>query len=322
MAAERVTVQEDRALGEERLGQAVGHEHAAQGGVARRDALGERDDVGGVAVALRAVPVAQPAEGADHLVGHQQHPVAVADLAHPGEVAGRRHQRATGVLHRLQDHGGHRLGALHLDAQRDVVGAAQRARVELGAVDAAVAVRVLHLHGAGHQRLERRLDGGDAGDRERAHARAVVGEGAADHLVPRRLAHGGEVLAGQLPRRLHRLRARRGEEHPRERGVVGQVDQPLGQLHGRRVLVAPHGEVGERAGLVRGGLGQLRPTVADLHGEQPGQRVEVAPARGVVHVGALAAHDARHGRRQAGEVAPQRRAQRAPHENVCFDSRR
>ena len=39
-------------------------------------------EVGPDVVALRAEPVAEPAEAGDHLVGAEQDPVAVADLAH------------------------------------------------------------------------------------------------------------------------------------------------------------------------------------------------------------------------------------------------
>ena len=58
-------------------------DHAAERCVARREALGEGDDVWLVAVPLRAEVVAQPPERADHLVRHEQHAVTVADLADP-----------------------------------------------------------------------------------------------------------------------------------------------------------------------------------------------------------------------------------------------
>ena len=50
--------------------------------VRRRQALGGRDDVRDVAVALAAEDVPEAAPRADDLVGDQQHAVAVADLAH------------------------------------------------------------------------------------------------------------------------------------------------------------------------------------------------------------------------------------------------
>ena len=118
-----------------------------------------------------------------------------------------------------------------------------------------------------------------------------------------------EVLAGQLPGRLDRLGAARGEEHPVE-VAGGQAGQPLGQLDGPGVGVGPQREVGQLGRLLGGRLGQLGAAVADLAGEQAGQAVEVALAVLVPHVGALAPH---HDRdlvvgsvgAEAGEVHPQ-----------------
>ena len=112
---------------EERLGEAVADHHAAQRRVAGGDALGERDHVGLVAVALAAEHVAEAAERGDDLVADEQDVVLVADLAHALPVAVGWGERAAGVLHRLHEHRGDAVGALHLDAQREVVGAAQRA---------------------------------------------------------------------------------------------------------------------------------------------------------------------------------------------------
>ena len=101
-------------------------------------------------VALAAEPVAEAAPGADHLVGDQQHVVAVADLADALEVAILRRDAAARVLQRLEDHGGDRLGALEEDLLLDLVGGPERVAVR-GPV---VAVGVRHLEPAGHQRLE------------------------------------------------------------------------------------------------------------------------------------------------------------------------
>ena len=99
-----------------------------------------------------------------------------------------------------------------------------------------------------------------------------------------------EVLAGQLPGRLDRLGATRGEEDPVE--VAGRVGgEPLGQLDRPGVRVRPQWEVGERLCLLGAGLGQLGSPVPDLRGEQAGQAVEIALAVLVPHVGTLAAHD-------------------------------
>src|SRR5215204_6142146 len=97
------------------------YHYAPEGRVARGQALGHRDHVGLVAEALAAEHGAQPPEGADHLVRHEQHAVAVADLPHPGEVAVGRREAAAGVLHRLEVHGGDRLRPLTQDGGLDLV---------------------------------------------------------------------------------------------------------------------------------------------------------------------------------------------------------
>ena len=59
-----------------------------------------------------------------------------------------------------------------------------------------------------------------------------------------------------------------------------------GQLDGVGVGVGPDREVPELAALAAGGLGQLGAAVADLHGEQAGEAVEVAVALDVPDVAA------------------------------------
>ena len=127
--AEGEAVGEDRRAVQERLGDVVAGDHRAQRRVGRGDALGGRDDVRLVAVALAAEPVPEPPPRADHLVGDQQHAVAVADLAHALEVAVLRHEAAAAVLDRLEDHRGDRVGALELDRLLDRVGRPQRVAV-------------------------------------------------------------------------------------------------------------------------------------------------------------------------------------------------
>ena len=88
-------------------------------------ALADGDDVWHVAEALAAEVVAEAPPGADHLVGDQQHVVAVADLAHPLEVAVGRDKAAAGVLDRLKDHRGDGLGPLELTIRSSIALAAQ-----------------------------------------------------------------------------------------------------------------------------------------------------------------------------------------------------
>ena len=294
----------------ERLHQGIAHHHAAERRVTRGHALGKGDDVRLVAVTLRAEVVAQPAECADDLVGDQQHPMPVADLPNPGEVPRRRREAAARVLHRLQEHGGDRLRALPLDRPLDLVGGppAERLQVAGDKLGRPVEVGVRHPHPAGCHRLEWFFDAGEPGDRERTHGRAVVGDVTADDLVPPGLADRLEVLLGQLPGGLDRLRAAGGEK-----GAVQiarrQRRQPFGQLDRPRVRVRPEREVGEFRGLARAGLGHLGPAVPDLAHEQPGQAVQVTLAAVVVDV--LPGPPDDHGHvalgigRHAGEMQPQ-----------------
>ena len=96
---------------EERLHHAVGRDHGADRGVRGGEPLRAGDEVGPDVVALGAEPVADAAEGGDHLVGREQDVVAVADLAHALQVALRRREGAARVLHRLHVHEADRLGA-------------------------------------------------------------------------------------------------------------------------------------------------------------------------------------------------------------------
>ncbi len=309
MGTERLALQERRRVVEERLGDAVADHHTAEGRISTGEALRERDHVGLVAVALTAEHVPEAAERGDDLVADEEHVVLVADLADSRPVALGRGERAAGVLHRLHEHRGHAVGPLHLDAQRQVVGASEGARAEVHAVVAAVAIRGLHLHGARHERLERRLDGGDAREAERPHRGAVVGEVPRDDLGLAVLPAQLPVLARQLDRRLDGVAARWREERPVQ--VAGRVlGQTSGQGDRRLVRERPHGEVGERLALGTGGFGELGAAVADLHGEQPRQAVEELLAVLVVHVAALATSDDGHlvvvtVRPEAGEVHPE-----------------
>ena len=131
-------------------------------------------------------PVAGPAHPGLHLVDPEQRAVRVADLAGPGQVAGRRHDDAVLALDRLEDHG----GGLVVD----------RCGKRLG-----VAVRD-EDHVAG-QRLERLAVLRVVGDRQRPHRPAVERALARDDLGP-------PGQPGDLERGLVGLGAGVGEEHP------------------------------------------------------------------------------------------------------------
>ena len=276
--------------------------------VRRGEPLRGGDHVRPDVVALGSEPRPDPAEAGDDLVGAEQDPVAVADLANAGPVAVGRREGPAGVLHRLHDHHRDCLGPGLEDRLLEVV---EQERCELLLrllVRAVVAVRVADVERVGHERLERRLEGRDPVDRERSHRRPVVGDPPRDRL-PAALAARGVVLAGELPGGLDRLGAAGDEEDPVQ--VAGGERGDLGrQLDRARMRVAPVGVERQLAHLRRGRLPDLlAESVPDVDGEEAGERVEVALAVDVLEVAAVTANDDRHlavrVAGHAGEVQPQ-----------------
>jgi len=89
MAAVRVPVtQHPRGVGFEPIAYRPAHEHTAEWLVARRDALGESDQVGDDTKVLGAEPRAEAPEAADDLVEDQERASGVASGAQPFEIAG------------------------------------------------------------------------------------------------------------------------------------------------------------------------------------------------------------------------------------------
>jgi hypothetical protein len=245
---------------------------------------------GPIAVALGAEPVTESAVCADHLVGHEQHAVAITDLAELREIALRRHEAPAGVLDGFDEHGSHRLRAFPHDHGLDVGGTAQRAGRGMCTERAPVAVRVGHLARTRHERLEGHPELGQARDGEGAHRRAVVGEVPADDLVAPGFAGETEVLPGELPRGLDGLGAAGREEHPVQI-AGGELGQAGRQLDRGGVGVGPDREVAELLRLRARGLGELGTTMADLAHEQSGQAVEVSVALVIPDVAAVAPLD-------------------------------
>ena len=295
----------------ERFEEPVAGDHRAERGVPGGQPLRAGDDVGLVVEGLRPEHRPDPAEGADHLVAHEQHVVLVADLPDPLEVPRRRREAAAGVLHRLEEDGGDGVGALGLDRHRDLVGGppAERLLVVGVGLGRPVEVGVGHLVGTGDERLEVLLERRDPGDGQGSLGRAVVGDGARDHLVLAGLADELEVLLRELPRGLDGLAAAAGEEDPVE--VAGrEPGDPLGELDGAGVGVRPQREERELLRLTGHRLADLGAAVPDLDDEEPGEPVDVLLARLVPDVVALAPDDERHlgaalERPMAGEVHPQ-----------------
>ena len=156
----------------------------------------------------------------------------------------------------------------------------------------------------------------------------MVRDVAGDRLValPRREAVSRLVeLARELPRRLDGLATTRAEENPVE--VAGGEGRDFrGELDRTRVRVRPVRVEGQLPHLLERRLADLlAEAVADVDGEEPRERVEVAPALDILEVAAVAANDdgrlVAQGRevepevvvRQTPEVARGRRALRDAH---------
>ncbi len=91
----------------------------------------------------------------------------VTDLADPLEVAGRRREAATRVLHRLQEDGGDGVRTFELDRFLDTIGGPSSKCFEVVAVLwSAVEVGVWHPEATGRERFEHLLGGRYAGECE------------------------------------------------------------------------------------------------------------------------------------------------------------
>ena len=233
--------------------------------------------------------MAEATERADHLVGDEQHAVAVADLAHPREVALGRREAAARVLHRLEEHRGHGLGALELDRVLDLVGDREHERLLVVRERMADAVGVGDVDAAGREWLERLR--ADAGTPVIASAPSVV-----PWYAPRRA-----ITLWRCPCPMARkywrasFHADSTDSEPplvkntRFRSPGASVGEAGRELDRGRVRVGPDREVLERLGLARGRRRQVGAAVPELHGEESGQPVEVPLAAGVLDPAALAA---------------------------------
>ena len=95
---------------------------AAKRQVARSDRLGKLHQIGLHAIVFEREQLAGPAEAGNDFIGHKQHFVLVTDFANTREVVIRRHDNATGALHRLGNEHGNRFGALAQDLLFQFVG--------------------------------------------------------------------------------------------------------------------------------------------------------------------------------------------------------
>ncbi len=282
-ARERVRVVREAAREDllvEVLRDALVHDDGADRRVAGGQALGGGDDVGHDVPVLEAERLAGAAEAGEDLVGDEQRALGVARAADERPVLGRGHEHAVGAGDGLEDDGGHRARALERHGGADVGGALAAAGLDALAERAAIAVAVLDVDDAGEAGLDERA-APVAGERDRAHRRAVVAAVAADEL----LAPGD--LARDLERVLVGLGAAEREEDLGEAGA-GHGEEALGEARSWRVHGVRRREA-ELVGLALDGLDDAAVAVADV--DLVAERAEVEPAAAVGggEPGALAA---------------------------------
>lgn len=209
----------------------------------------------------------------------------VADAAQFAPVAVGRYEGAAAVLHGFGEDRGDRLRALLGDGplyRADAVEFRRRSAI------AGEPKGVGDVADAREQWPEGFPDLGEAGDGQSAQGDTVVGHRPADDLRTFRLSLRTVVLAGELDRRLDRLRT--GVDEVRHVQVARrEFGDQARRLDGGRVGRAPVGGVREGLHLFGARGHHIGAAVADVHAEQPGQAVEVAPALVVVEVAAVAA---------------------------------
>jgi hypothetical protein len=212
-------------------------------------------------------------EAGGHLVGDQQHVVAVAQLAHRAQVALGVHDHASRPLHeRLHDHRGHlaRVLGQHPLHVRGVAGLGVQ-RVE-------------------QQRAVERVEQVDPADRYGADRVAVVGHPQGDEPGAPLVAALAPVLEGHLERDLRGGRAGVGVEDAREAGWR-ELHQAPRQLDARAVAEAEHRRVGHAPELIAQRGVDARVAVAVDVAPERRHTVDVPSAVDVDQVGALGAVD-------------------------------
>ena len=185
----------------ERVGDGLADDDAAQRHVARVDALGEADEVGGHVPVVDGEPFAAAPEAGHDLVADHHDAVLVAQVPHALEVAGRRHQDAVGADDGLEHDGGDGVRALDHDHIGEVLQGPRGLLGLVGGVEGrAVGVgapELDHAHRAGLTRPPPRI----ARHRDGRARRAVVAAVHRQHLVARRCGDGPCGWRSQWPPR-------------------------------------------------------------------------------------------------------------------------
>ena len=211
--------------------------------------LGDDHDVRNDVEVVDPEPAPGPTKAADHLVCNEQGTVAVADLADPGEVAGRRDD-AAGCRHdRFEDDAGRQFRIGPEDRLLDRRAARQLAawmrQPQLAAV--AVGRHRIRETGSGDKWVGAATEDAEAGAptrrRQGADGRAMVGAPQRDDLVATALAVRLVILASELDRSFHRLRAAVAEEGIGHQVAGSQLGELACQLDRATALVVPYGLV-------------------------------------------------------------------------------
>ena len=301
------------------VGNVAGHEHARERHDTARDALGERDHVGGHAPLLDAEPGTCATKAGDCLVANHQEAVARAELADPLEVPiWRRH----GGPARARD--GFEKDASDLvcpaccdrvlkllDRELDLVGGrASRADIGIGRLGD----RVL-----GQQGLERIATARTRQSKCRNRG-AVIRRVARDELRLRRLAEQLPIEQGQMDRRLDGFGAGRVEERPRA-WHRGNLSEQIGELEHRLVRECKTVRKCHFVGLALECLDQARVAMTNAHHHRATTGVDkLAPIR-CPDATTLSPHGDRELAPRSGSQREVRgrshRAQSVPHVGCC-----
>ena len=231
---------------------------------------------------IRAEPCAGATEATDHLVCHEQDPIAVHDLLDLRPIGLRRNDHPAGTLDRLANERSH---ALWPDFENLVFQRLRRQHSELGRREIAAfaePVRLPDMDDAGNWQTALRVHRRHPAKTCASHGAAVIGVLAADddralglpHQVPvaAHSAYHGVVRLGPRPREEHVLELRRRDLHQQTRQLDG------GRMsHLEKAVV-----VRKLEQLLVGGLRQLAPTVPEIHAPQPGHAIEDLPTVGVI----------------------------------------
>lgn len=226
-------------------------------------------------------------------VGDQQHAVAVADFAHERPVVRGRHDHAARTLNRLGDERGDRVGALEQDLALEQLRADAAERFGILRKRIAIEPRRLDVKAAGQVRLVVAPEHRVAVHRRAAEMRAVVALLQRNEFRAVGLPAHLPVLARDLQRGLDRVRSARAVQHAAHALGLHHVDQLTRQFLGARVRDAVEQlEVFELVELAHDRFLDLGAVVADVDVPEARDAVDELATALVVHVAAVAAHDA------------------------------